>query len=99
MIAHAGGLPVEEVVPALVSGGGAFLVLLTSLGTRLRSSRAGRQRTNELDEPENGGDSAFGAVREDVDCKAVKVQSTEPAGTTHSTRWPVTAPMRSKSVS
>lgn len=42
MIAHVSGLPVEEVLPALMSGGGAFLILLTSLGTRLRSSRAHR---------------------------------------------------------
>ena len=35
MIAHIGGLPVEEVVPALMSGAGAWLlVLLTSFGRR-----------------------------------------------------------------
>lgn len=48
MIAHVSGLPVEEILPALMSGGGAVLVLLTSLGSRLRSSRD-RQRTNELE--------------------------------------------------
>jgi hypothetical protein len=40
MIAHVGGLPVEEVLPALMSGGGAWLILrLTSLGARLRPTR------------------------------------------------------------
>jgi hypothetical protein len=47
---HVSGLPVEEVLPALMSGSGAVLILLTSLGTRLRSSRADRQRTNEMEE-------------------------------------------------
>jgi hypothetical protein len=50
MTGHASGLPVEEVLPALMSGSGAVLILLTSLGTRLRSSRADRQRTNEMEE-------------------------------------------------
>ena len=50
MTGHVSGLPVEEVLPALISGSGAALILLTSLGTRLRSSRAGRQRTNEMEE-------------------------------------------------
>ena len=36
MIAHVGGLPVEEVLPALMSGVGAWLILrFTSLGTRV----------------------------------------------------------------
>jgi hypothetical protein len=40
MIAHVGGLPLEEVLPALMSGGGAWLILrLTSLGARLRPTR------------------------------------------------------------
>lgn len=40
MIAHVGGLPVEEVVPVLMSGAGAWLILwLTSLGARLRLTR------------------------------------------------------------
>ena len=39
MTAHVSGLPVEELLPALVSGSGAVLILLTSLGTRLRASR------------------------------------------------------------
>jgi hypothetical protein len=39
VIAHVGGLPVEEVLPALMSGVGAWLILrLTSLGTRVPSS-------------------------------------------------------------
>ena len=51
MTGHVSGLPVEEVLPALMSGSGAvLLILLTSLGTRLRSSRADRQRTNEMEE-------------------------------------------------
>jgi hypothetical protein len=41
VIAHLGGLPVEEVLPALMSGVGAWLILrLTSLGARLRARRA-----------------------------------------------------------
>jgi len=37
VIAHIAGLPVEEVVPVLMSGAGAWLVLkLTSLGSRRR---------------------------------------------------------------
>ena len=41
MIAHVGGLPVEEVLPALMSGVGAWLILrLTWLGARLRARRA-----------------------------------------------------------
>jgi hypothetical protein len=40
-MAHVGGLPVEEVLPALMSGVGAWLILrLTSLGARLRARRA-----------------------------------------------------------
>ena len=50
MTGHVSGLPVEEALPALISGSGAVLILLTSLGTRLRSSRADRQRTNEIEE-------------------------------------------------
>ena len=53
MIAHVSGLPVEEVVPVLMTSGGAVLILLTSLGTRLRSSRADRRRT--MDETSAGG--------------------------------------------
>jgi hypothetical protein len=35
VIAHVGGLPVEEVLPALLSGGGAWLILqLASLRAR-----------------------------------------------------------------
>jgi hypothetical protein len=37
VIAHVGGLPVEEVLPALMSGGGVWLILrLTSQAARLR---------------------------------------------------------------
>ena len=50
MTGHVSGLPVEEVLPALMSGSGAVLILLTSLGTRVRSRRADRQRTNEMEE-------------------------------------------------
>jgi hypothetical protein len=50
MTGHVSGVPVEEVLPALMSGSGAVLILLTSLGTRLRSSRADRQRINEMEE-------------------------------------------------
>nr|ALS90468.1 MetaGeneMark_Unknown Function [uncultured bacterium] len=40
MIAHVGGLPVEEVFTALMSGGGAWLILrLSSLGVRPRAKR------------------------------------------------------------
>ena len=40
MIAHVGGLPVEELLPTLLSGGGAWVILrLTSLGARRRSTR------------------------------------------------------------
>jgi hypothetical protein len=40
VIAHVGDLPVEEVLPALMSGVGAWLILrLTSLGARLRPTR------------------------------------------------------------
>ena len=40
MIAHVGGLPVEEVLPLLMSGGGAWMILrLTFLGARLRPTR------------------------------------------------------------
>ncbi|MDY7103727.1 MAG: hypothetical protein S0880_21300 [Actinomycetota bacterium] len=46
MIAHVGGLPIEEVVPLLLSGGGAFVLLrLRTLRMRrrpLRRRRAGR---------------------------------------------------------
>jgi hypothetical protein len=53
VIAHAGGLPVEEVLPVLVSGGGAWLLLWrTSLGARLRSTR----------HPSTGGRGAGGDV-------------------------------------
>ena len=37
MIAHVGGLPVEEILPTLMSGLGAWLVL------KLRVSRRGRR--------------------------------------------------------
>ena len=37
MIAHVGGLPVEEILPTLMSGVGAWLVL------KLRVSRRGRR--------------------------------------------------------
>lgn len=47
MTGHVSGLPVEELLPALMSGGGAFLILLTSLASRMRSSQAERQRTTE----------------------------------------------------
>jgi hypothetical protein len=50
VIGHVSGLPVEELLPALMGSSGAFLFLLTSLGTRRRSSRAGRERTNEMEE-------------------------------------------------
>lgn len=42
MIAHVGGLPVEEVLPTLMSGVGAYSILrLTSLWVRLRAGRSG----------------------------------------------------------
>jgi hypothetical protein len=47
---HVSGVPVEEVLPALMSGSGAVLILLTSLGTRLQSSRLDRQPRNEVEE-------------------------------------------------
>ena len=41
MIAHVGPLPVEELVPALMSGAGAWLILrLGSLRARRRARRA-----------------------------------------------------------
>ena len=41
MIAHIGGLPVEELLPALMSGAGAFLVgRLTVLRARLQRERS-----------------------------------------------------------
>jgi hypothetical protein len=41
MIAHVGGLPVEEVLPALMTGVGAWLILrVTSLGAHLQARRA-----------------------------------------------------------
>ena len=39
MTAHVSGLPVEDVLPALMSGGGAFLLWLTALRARLRPDR------------------------------------------------------------
>ena len=37
IIAHVGGLPVEEVLPALMSGvGGCLILRLTPLGSRVR---------------------------------------------------------------
>ena len=52
MTAHVSGLPVEELLPALMSGGGAFLILrLTAFGARLRPGRdADGQRANEMEE-------------------------------------------------
>jgi hypothetical protein len=50
MTGHVNGLPVEEALPALMTSGGAVLILLTSLGTRLRSSRSNRQRTDERED-------------------------------------------------
>jgi hypothetical protein len=42
VIAHVAGVPVEEVLPVLMSGVGAWLIVrLTSLGARLRARRAG----------------------------------------------------------
>jgi hypothetical protein len=44
VIAHVGGVPVEEVLPVLMSGAGAWLLLwLTSLGARLRATRTHRE--------------------------------------------------------
>lgn len=51
MIAHVGGLPVEEALPALMSGGGAWLILrLTSLGGRLAvwSGKSAARKTTVL---------------------------------------------------
>lgn len=51
MTGHVSGLPVEELLPALMTGGGAFLILrLTAFGARLRLGRrnADRQRTREF---------------------------------------------------
>lgn len=45
MIAHVSGLPVEELLPTLLSGSGAFLLLLTSLWTRRRSIRGDHEPT------------------------------------------------------
>jgi hypothetical protein len=40
VIAHVSGLPVEELLPTLLSGGGAWVILrLTSLGRRPGSRR------------------------------------------------------------
>ena len=40
MIGHVSGLPVEELLPTLISGGSAFLILrLTALRARLRPGR------------------------------------------------------------
>ncbi len=40
MIAHIGGVPLEEVLPALMGGAGTWLILrVTSLGARLRTTR------------------------------------------------------------
>jgi hypothetical protein len=50
VIAHIGGLPVEEVLPALVSGAGTWFILrLTSLGARLPrlGERARTQRETD----------------------------------------------------
>ena len=45
MIAHVSGLPVEELLPALMGGGGAFLVLrLTAFGARRRRARGDARR-------------------------------------------------------
>jgi hypothetical protein len=50
VIAHAGALPVEEVLPALMSGLAAWLtVLLTSLGARLRGTRARLRPSTDSD--------------------------------------------------
>jgi hypothetical protein len=41
MTGHVSGFPVEELLPTLISGGGALLVLrLRGLGTRLRLGRS-----------------------------------------------------------
>ena len=52
MSGHVSGLPVEELLPALMSGGGAFLILrLTAFGAHLRSGRdADGQRANDMEE-------------------------------------------------
>jgi hypothetical protein len=50
---HVSGLPLEELLPTLMSGGAAWLVLrVTSLGARLRSSRDAERgsATNEMEE-------------------------------------------------
>jgi hypothetical protein len=48
VIAHVGGLPVEEVLPALMSGVGAWLIQrLTSLGTRVPSWASAREHNEE----------------------------------------------------
>ena len=42
MIAHIGGLPVEEFLPLLVTGAGGYAVLrVSSLWARLRAGRGG----------------------------------------------------------
>ena len=46
MIAHVGPLPVEELVPALMSGAGAWLIMrLGSLRARRRARRTRFRRT------------------------------------------------------
>ncbi len=52
MTGHVSGLPVEELLPALMSGGGAFLILrLTAFRAHLRPGRDPyRQRASEVEE-------------------------------------------------
>jgi hypothetical protein len=53
VIAHVGGLPVEEVLPALMTGVGAWLILrLTALGARLRARPARASQFALADETE-----------------------------------------------
>ena len=48
MTGHVSGLPVEELLPVLMSGGGAFLIVrLTAFGARLRPGRD-RHHANEM---------------------------------------------------
>jgi hypothetical protein len=52
-MAHVGPLPVEELVPTLMSGAGALLILrLRSLRARRRPTRTGSRGTPEVESHE-----------------------------------------------
>lgn len=55
MMAHVGGVPVEEFLPLLVTGAGGYVVLrVSSLWARVRPGRA---KTSASEEPMNAGGS------------------------------------------